>query len=293
MLYRGTDVGGLGLLCVKMRSLALLVRTFLETSINPKFRHSLFHEVLFRFHVLGETNLPDPGFTPYYDKDFFDLISHYKQNSTLNIATMSTKEWYTVLVEDRVTMSPATENSPASLLPISIETLHPNTEWSAIWNILRMKGLGSDLVSFQFKMVHRLLPTRQRVARLGLDDGQAGLCLHCRGEVEDLTHCFFDCPRNMVVGLGLLGCVQQLCPGLSADAAVLLDLGASLSETESLATLCILITGLKYIWEVRLDKKVVHMYKMRAEIEVKVSILRKTRYSAAAIKIDELMNMLN
>ena len=114
VLYRGTDVGGLGLLCVKMRSLALLVRTFLETSINPKFRHSLFHEVLFRFHVLGETNLPDPGFTPYYDKDFFDLISHYKQNSTLNIATMSTNEWYTVLVEDRVTMSPATENS---LLP--------------------------------------------------------------------------------------------------------------------------------------------------------------------------------
>ena len=44
VLYRGTDVGGLGLLCVKMRSLALLIRTYLETSINPKFRHSLFHE---------------------------------------------------------------------------------------------------------------------------------------------------------------------------------------------------------------------------------------------------------
>ena len=51
VLYRGIQAGGLGLMSVKMRSLALLVRTFLETSINSKFRHSLFHEILFRFHV--------------------------------------------------------------------------------------------------------------------------------------------------------------------------------------------------------------------------------------------------
>ena len=147
-------------------------------------------------------------------------------------------------------------------------------------------------------MVHRLLPTRQRVARQGLDEGQAGLCLHCRVEVEDLTHCFFDCPKKMGVGLALLGCVQQLCPGLSADAAVRLDLGlfGIHTDEESLAALCILTTGLKYIWETRLEKKVVHKYKMRAEIEAKVSILRKTRHSstrATATQIAELLEILN
>ena len=179
VLYRGTDVGGLGLMCVKMRSLALLVRTFLETSINPKFRHSLFHEQLFRYHVLGESNLPDPGFTPYYDRDFFDLIIHYKNNSPLNIATMTTKQWYSVLLEDKVIMNPATEVSAATLIPVRIETIHPNTDWPAVWKLVRMKGLGSELISFQLKMLHSLLPTRDRVARLGLDEGQAGLCLHC------------------------------------------------------------------------------------------------------------------
>ena len=44
VLFRKVEDGGLGLLNVKIRSLALLVRTFLETSINPNFRHSLFHE---------------------------------------------------------------------------------------------------------------------------------------------------------------------------------------------------------------------------------------------------------
>ena len=43
VLYRNTQAGGLGLFHVKIRSLALLIRSFLETASNPKFRHSLLH----------------------------------------------------------------------------------------------------------------------------------------------------------------------------------------------------------------------------------------------------------
>ena len=59
-----------------------------------------------------------------------------------------------------------------------------------------------------------------------------------------------------------------------------------------MAALCTLTTGLKYIWEARLAKKVVMKYKMRAEIEAKVTILRKTRFLSAALKIDEMIQML-
>ena len=118
VLYRNSEDGGLGLFHVQLRSLALLIRAFLETSANPKFRHSLFHEVLYRYHVLDDESLPNPGLTPYYDQGFFNIIKHYKDNSPLNITTMSTKQWYRLLLEDRVLMSPATENLPSSLLPI-------------------------------------------------------------------------------------------------------------------------------------------------------------------------------
>ena len=67
VLYRQAEDGGLGLLHVKVRALALLIRSFLETTANPNFRHSLFHQLLYRYHVLGETDLPDPGYPPYYD----------------------------------------------------------------------------------------------------------------------------------------------------------------------------------------------------------------------------------
>ena len=206
---------------------------------------------------------------------------------------MTARQWYTVLLEDKILFSQATEESPAALLPVKIETLHPNTDWPQVWQILRTKGLCSELVSFQFKMVHRLLPTQDRVARVGLAEDQAGICLHCRLDVEDLTHCFFDCTKNMQVGLALLGCVQQLVPGLSPEAAVRLEFGLSLSEEETLAALYTLTTGLKYIWEARLAKKVVTKYKMRTEIEARVTLLRKSRYQVAGSRVAELLKILN
>ena len=65
VLVRDCTDGGLGLFHVRLRSLALLIRSFLETAINPCFRHSLLHEILFKYHVLGEDSIPDPGYLPF------------------------------------------------------------------------------------------------------------------------------------------------------------------------------------------------------------------------------------
>ena len=142
-------------------------------------------------------------------------------------------------------------------------------------------------------MLHGLLPTQERIARVGLHEGQPGLCLLCRLDTEDLVHSFFDCNKNMLVGLALLGCVQQLVPDLSPEAAVKVDFGCLLQEDQNLAVQIILITSLKYIWESRLAKKMVSMFRMRAEIEARVAILRKTRYQSSAEIITDLIRILN
>ena len=293
VLFRRTRSGGLGLMNVSVRALALLIRTFLETSVNPKFRHSLFHEHLYRYHVMGELDLPNPGFTPYYDKEFFRVIAHYRTHGSMDVSTMTISQWYSVLLEDKVLMSPATEDSPAALLPIRPEILSPNIDWSPIWQRVRTKGLGNELISFQFKVLHDLLPTQERIARIGLAGEHQELCSQCRLDREDLVHCFFDCPRNSGVGLRLLGCVQQVIPGLSSDAALRLDFGTDLSDIEELAIQGILVCGLKYIWESRLAKKVLNMYRMRAEIEAFISLLRRTRYRNAAVRMEELTQSWN
>ena len=293
VLHRKTEDGGLGLYNVKIRALALLIRTFLETSINPTFKHSLFHEVLFRYHVLGEVSLPDPGLPPYYDKDFFDVIRHYHTTSSLNITSMSTKDWYQTLLEDQLLMTQPTEQAPSILIPTRVESLQPNSDWTETWRLARIHGLGSNLTALLFKLIHRLLTTQDRVQRLGVAvDGQPGLCQLCHLETEDALHALVHCPHSAVAGLALLGHAQHVLPNLSPEAALRLDFDAKLEDEEELATVCLLATGWLYIWEARVNKKQVLRYKMRAELEATISILRKSRHSSAGDRMLEMINQV-
>ena len=249
VLHRHAEDGGLGLFHVKMRALALLIRSFMETAANPNFRQSLFHQLLYRYHVLGEDHLPDPGLPPYYDQDFFATIRHYHQHSPLNVALMSIKQWYQALLEDRVLMSAPADGSPPSLLPVRVETLSPTTDWPQAWQLVRTRGLGSDLVTFLFKLLHCLLPTQDRVARLGGSEN-GGRCKLCNDEIEDILHAMFNCPHNLVSGNALLGYLQVATPGLTQEGALKLELEASLNDDGVLASLCVLSTSLKFIWEI-------------------------------------------
>ena len=102
----------------------------METASNPNFKHNLLHKVLYRYHVLVEDSLPNPGFLPYYDQQFFSTIKHYKQNCPLNISVMSTKQWYKVLLEDKILMQTAPDGVSQTLLPVRVELLCPSMDWT-------------------------------------------------------------------------------------------------------------------------------------------------------------------
>ena len=89
IMFRQPSYGGLGVLNVKLKAQAGLIKTFLETSGGTKFRPSLYHSTLFRYHVLGDTSLPNPGIPPFYSRDFFDKIRQVHQETPLNVLNMS------------------------------------------------------------------------------------------------------------------------------------------------------------------------------------------------------------
>ena len=64
VLHRPVAAGGLALLLVKMKALAGLIRCFLETACMAKFRQSLYHQLLFRYHVLDDRSIQNPGLPP-------------------------------------------------------------------------------------------------------------------------------------------------------------------------------------------------------------------------------------
>ena len=197
------------MLNVKIRALAILIRTFLETAVIPTFKHSLFHSILFRYHVLGE-DIDNPGYTPYYDEDFFNTIRLYHANR--DICCMTIKNWYKSLLIDQVLVDQV--EGLSVLKPTRLESKLLNVDWSESYRLIRLQGLDSVLSSFAFKLVHHLLPTQDRVKRLGLDQpGQNGICQICRVEVETLCHAFFECQNNLSSGKYLLTLTQKLVPG--------------------------------------------------------------------------------
>ena len=79
-------------------------------------------------------------------------------------------------------------------------------------------------------------------------------------------------------------------PRLDSRASLRLELGPDLGDGDQLAVVCLLATGLVYILKTRVQKKAIHLYKMRAEVEAKISILRKSRYWASGNKMLDMMN---
>ena len=50
-------MGGLGLHNVKYKAKASLIKTFLETAVNPSYSHNLYHTLLYRHYVLGDETI--------------------------------------------------------------------------------------------------------------------------------------------------------------------------------------------------------------------------------------------
>ena len=155
----------------------------------------------------------------------------------------------------------------------------PDQDWPATWNISRTKGLTSDQTAFLFKLLHQLLPTRERISRI---TNEQGLCRICGHDSEDLLHALFMCTESKASADQLLSYIHVTVPRLSPTELLRHDIGSDLDDTDKLATLCIISTGLKYIWQARAEKKRVLQYKMRAELELNISILRKTGFSSSA-----------
>ena len=89
----------------------------------------------------------------------------YPTTATTNVATMTTAQWYRVLVEQEITMV-NTDTAGSEYIKSRAELASPETDWEKNWRLARIKGLGSEATSFLWKMLHNILPTEQRLARI-------------------------------------------------------------------------------------------------------------------------------
>ena len=244
---------------------------------------------VYRYHVDSETDLPDPGFPPYYDQEFFKIIKEVKDKTPLNPIYMTVKEWYKLLLERNVTMRELDQDGSRELIPCKIEERDPSISWNECYRIGRLKGLSPESKSFMFKLIHTLLPSKERVHHL--TKTSSPLCWCDSGNQETYVHLFFECSMNKEAGEALLRCVQAYDQNLTIEKALRLEIVAD--ETFLLPTVAILATGLEYIWENRKIRKTTTLFMMRAELEAAVSIRRRSRLRRIREAGDIMFNMIN
>jgi len=176
MKNRKRNMGGLAMHHVKYKARAILIRSFLESAVNPRYSANLYHNVLYRYHVIDDKSLKDPGQSPYYSKEFFKAIRRVVKEGLMNVAIMSTKEWYRVLMENDYTMELDAAGSRTWKL-LKCELRLPALSWDRNWKYINLRGLNSDITSFLFKLLHDILLTASRQFRL--NQRQSAICSFC------------------------------------------------------------------------------------------------------------------
>ena len=272
--------GGLGVHNVKMMALAGLITTFLETACNPKYSQSLFHSNLFQYHVIEDTSIPDPGLPPFYSNNFFQIIKKVQSESSHSVGVMSESQWYKLLVEENVTME-ETETGERTFKGCRVELASPGTDWENCWRLARLPGLGPELSSFLFKLLHQILPTQERVSRTNPATGPGCKLSNCSAATaEDLPHALVHCSGNNGMGLKIVDIARTLVPGAEVEQLLQLNFGAE--ESQELALVWWLAAGFMAIWNLRSAGKRVDQYLIRAQLEAKINLLRETRFDGAA-----------
>ena len=216
LLNRPVEEGGLGLHHLQSKALASLITTFLQTAVHPSFQQSLYHSLLYRRHCLSDTSVPDIELPPYYSRHFSNIIKEVIEDSPLNPVRRSVRDWYRYLLERDVTMVKIDEDGRMEKKKCKVEEEDPASDWNLCHRLSRLKGLSPQVKSFNFKLLHRILPCKERLSQLL--PATRPYCSLCPNQTPDsLLHSFFDCVRNREAAQYLLHLTRVYHPGIIPD----------------------------------------------------------------------------
>ena len=100
-------------------------------------------------------------------------------------------------------------------------------------------------------------------------------------ETGTLEHELLNCSKNDGVGNLLVRCLQDCVPGLQPSAILRLEWGNP-SEDLCLAITWLTAITLRFIWKERETGSTIQAYKVRAELEQYINLLRTTRFKTAS-----------
>ena len=120
--------------------------------------------------------------------------------------------------------------------------------WRNVFQVAKACTTSSKLIDFNFRFLHRLLPTNSYLQKTGVKEDEK--CTFCHGEKEDLMHLFWKCQKTKTFwdnfSIWLQSC-QILQPGNYLDITTALGLTPDGSSFKLHINFCCLIAK-NFIW---------------------------------------------
>ena len=155
-----------------------------------------------------------------------------------------------------------------------VEERDTENDWPLSYHLSRLKGLSPQVKSFNFSLLHKILPCKERLSQLL--PASSPTCNLCQAQQPDtLQHSFFDCEKNREAYRYLLHLTRVNDSRVSCERVLKLQINTD--ALYELPTTLLLCTGLHLIWRNRQEKKSTSLYETRAELECLVCLLRKSR----------------
>ena len=172
-------------------------------------------------------------------------------------------------------MEETDEEGRRQLRKCRIEILYPYIVWQKSYQLCRLRGLSTEIRSFCFKLIHQILPFKDRTSQLMRNNNSQ--CQLCNQNItETPIHGLFLCSRNNEAAELILAYTRPFDSTITAEKMLKLDLNVT-DRIYELPTTLIAATGLYQIWVNRKNKKGTAPYQIRAELECLISLLRRSR----------------
>ena len=281
MLYRSKEFGGLQLVNVKARTMANLLKTFIDQSSygSPFFNNYL--NAIFRIFVTEEVQMQGMKRPSYVNQEMISIIKEAIAEGE-DIKSLTTKMW-----QDRITRRSIThlrmENGECTLIETTQESRNWEVDWDTAWTSSSTKGLSPGQKSTLFEFSNNLCVNNQYLKKIG--KSPTPQCSFC-GEIDARLH-FLACPHSDGLGLAVVSILMESADDtFTADKLAVLDL--KLQQHLLLPALLVMGEAIRLILEKRRSGKRVDISKSGALIKAKATSTARVKkhYNCGPIVLD-------
>ena len=157
-----------------------------------------------------------------------------------------------------------------------IERLYPEVDWGRSWEYMNMRGLGSEKMTFIFRMLHNLLPVNIRLFRMNLSaTPTCQLCKH--GHVEDIPHAVLECTFNSAINDWIVAVLYDIDTSLLDHPVTSLNLSTfnlPISHDGKFPVIWFIAAVLMIVWKSRCEKKPITIPKLRSLLLAELELMK-------------------